>query len=329
MSRSVFGIDFGTSTIKIYNGLTKTVITEKDIIAIKNKTQLFEFGDEALKMYEKTPPNINIIFPIKYGVIADLKNMKLLFESFYKKITKASGSKMGRFCIAVPTDITEVEKRAFYDVVAKSDIKAREIKIVEKPIADAVGLQIDMNSQKGNLIVNIGADTTEISVISMGGIVVSRIIKLGGNNIDQMICDVVKRRYNIYIGLRTAEKIKIALADAIYSENVITGLPSERAVAKDTICEAIKPFFDEMVDSIKTILERTPPELSADILETGMYLTGGSASIRNLDKLIAQETDLKVNTVKNPEASVIRGISLIVSDSQYKKLMYEPKQSSF
>jgi len=133
------------------------------------------------------------------------------------------------------------------------------------------------------------------------------------------------------------------LADAIYSEdenneddilyvfgrNVITGLPSERAVAKDTICEAIKPFFDEMVDSIKTILERTPPELSADILETGMYLTGGSASIRNLDKLIAQETDLKVNTVKNPEASVIRGISLIVSDSQYKKLMYEPKQSSF
>lgn len=218
MSRSVFGIDFGTSTIKIYNGLTKTVITEKDIIAIKNKTQLFEFGDEA-EMYEKTPPNINIIFPIKYGVIADLKNMKLLFESFYKKITKASGSKMGRFCIAVPTDITEVEKRAFYDVVAKSDIKAREIKIVEKPIADAVGLQIDMNSQKGNLIVNIGADTTEISVISMGGIVVSRIIKLGGNNIDQMICDVVKRRYNIYIGLRTAEKIKIALADAIYSED--------------------------------------------------------------------------------------------------------------
>ena len=219
-------------------------------------------------------------------------------------------------------------------MVAKSDIKAREIKIVEKPIADAVGLQIDMNSQKGNLIVNIGADTTEISVISMGGIVVSRIIKLGGNNIDQMICDVVKRRYNIYIGLRTAEKIKIALADAIYSEdenneNDITGLPSERAVAKDTICEAIKPFFDEMVDSIKTILERTPPELSADILETGMYLTGGSASIRNLDKLIAQETDLKVNTVKNPEASVIRGISLIVSDSQYKKLMYEPKQSSF
>ncbi len=343
MSRSVFGIDFGTSTIKVYNGLTKTVLTEKDIIAIKNKNQMFEFGDEALKMYEKTPPNIKVIFPIKYGVIADLKNMKRLFECFYKKITKSTGSKMGRFCIAVPTDITEVEKRAFYDVVAKSDIKAREIKIVEKPIADAVGLQIDIDSSKGNLILNVGADTTEITVISMGGIVVSRIIKLGGNNIDRLICDAVKRKYNIYIGLRTAEKIKIALADAmydksqeseddliyVYGRNVITGLPSERAVSKETVYEAVKPFFEDLIDAVKSILERTPPDISADIIETGLYLTGGAASIKNLNKLISKETDLKVNTVKNPETSVIRGISLIVSDSKYKKLMYEPKQSSF
>ena len=144
MSRSVFGIDFGTSTIKIYNGLTKTVITEKDIIAIKNKTQLFEFGDEALKMYEKTPPNINIIFPIKYGVIADLKNMKLLFESFYKKITKASGSKMGRFCIAVPTDITEVEKRAVIEAaVAAGDKAAAQAALV------AATTEIDKACTKG------------------------------------------------------------------------------------------------------------------------------------------------------------------------------------
>ena len=344
MAQNIYGVDIGTSNLKMCCNEKGRILNEKNIIAIANKKEMLAFGDEAYDMYEKAPENIEVSFPVKFGVIADIENMQTLLVSFFNKINddkKFSGNT--DFYIAVPTDVTEVEKRAFYDVVAKSDIKAREIKIVEKPIADAVGLQIDMNSQKGNLIVNIGADTTEISVISMGGIVVSRIIKLGGNNIDQMICDVVKRRYNIYIGLRTAEKIKIALADAIYSEdenneddilyvfgrNVITGLPSERAVAKDTICEAIKPFFDEMVDSIKTILERTPPELSADILETGMYLTGGSASIRNLDKLIAQETDLKVNTVKNPEASVIRGISLIVSDSQYKKLMYEPKQSSF
>lgn len=343
MSRSVFGIDFGTSNIKIYNGITRTTLNEKNIIAIKNKNELFEIGDEAYKMYEKAPENINVIFPIKYGVIADLKSMKMLFEQFYKKMTGPRGSKMGRFCIAVPADITEVEKRAFYDVVAKSDIKAREIKIVEKPIADAVGLGIDMSSARGNMIVNIGADTTEISVISLGGIVVSRIIKLGGNKLDQMICDVVKRKYNILIGLKTAEQIKKTLSDAMYDEdddgnddilyvygrNVITGLPSERGVAKETIYEAIKQFFDDITEAIKNLLERTPPELSADIIDTGIYLTGGSSSIKNLDKLIATETDLKVNTIKNAQDSVIRGISVIMSDSGFKKLMYEPRESSF
>ena len=343
MSKSVYGIDFGTSNIKIYNGMTKTTLNEKNIIAIKNKNELFEIGDEAFKMYEKAPDNIKVIFPIKFGVIADLKSMKMLFEQFFKKLTGPRGSKMGRFCIAVPADITEVEKRAFYDVVAKSDIKAREIKIVEKPIADAVGLGIDMTSSRGNMIINIGADTTEISVISHGGIVVSRIIKMGGNRLDQMICDAVKRKYNILIGLKTAEQIKCKLSDAMYDEdedleeellyvygrNVITGLPSERGVSKDTIYEAIKQFFDDIIESIKNLLERTPPELTADIMDIGLYLTGASSAISNLDKLIAKETDLKVNTIKNPGESVIRGISMIMSDSSYKKLMYEPRECSF
>ena len=222
MSKSVYGIDFGTSNIKIYNGVTRTSLNEKNIIAIKNKTDLFEIGDKAFKMYEKAPDNIEVVFPIKYGVIADLKKMKMLFEQFFKKLTGPRGSKMGRFCIAVPADITEVEKRAFYEVVAKSDIKAREIKIVEKPIADAVGLGIDISSSKGNMIVNIGADTTEVSVISHGGIVISRIVKIGGNMLDQLICESVKKRYNILIGLKTAEKIKIALSDAMYVEDGVT-----------------------------------------------------------------------------------------------------------
>lgn len=343
MSKSVYGIDFGTSNIKIYNGVTRTSLNEKNIIAIKNKTDLFEIGDEAFKMYEKAPDNIEVVFPIKYGVIADLKKMKMLFEQFFKKLTGPRGSKMGRFCIAVPADITEVEKRAFYEVVAKSDIKAREIKIVEKPIADAVGLGIDISSSKGNMIVNIGADTTEVSIISHGGIVISRIVKIGGNMLDQLICESVKKRYNILIGLKTAEKIKIALSDAMYVEdgvtdedifyvygrNVITGLPSERGISKDTVYEAIEQFFDDIVDAIKNLLERTPPELTADIVDAGIYLTGASSSIKNLDKLIKKETDLNVNVIKNPGESVIRGISIIMSDSKYRKLMYELKESTF
>ena len=330
MSKSVYGIDFGTSNIKIYNGVTRTSLNEKNIIAIKNKTDLFEIGDEAFKMYEKAPDNIEVVFPIKYGVIADLKKMKMLFEQFFKKLTGPRGSKMGRFCIAVPADITEVEKRAFYEVVAKSDIKAREIKIVEKPIADAVGLGIDISSSKGNMIVNIGADTTEVSIISHGGIVISRIVKIGGNMLDQLICESVKKRYNILIGLKTAEKIKIALSDAMYVEDGVTDEDIFYVYGRnDTVYEAIEQFFDDIVDAIKNLLERTPPELTADIVDAGIYLTGASSSIKNLDKLIKKETDLNVNVIKNPGESVIRGISIIMSDSKYRKLMYEPKESTF
>ncbi len=343
MSKSIFGIDFGTSNIKIYSGMTRTTTSQRNVVAIKNKTELFAYGDEAYTMYEKNPDNIKVVFPIKEGVIADLKNMKYIFENLYMDMTK--GAKMGRFCIAVPSDVTDVDKKAFYDVVSKSQIKPREIKIVEKPIADAVGIGVDITSPKGNMIVNIGSSTTEISVISLGGIVISKIIKMGGNRIDELICDIVKKRYNILIGLKTAEKIKIALADAMYDEdeesededddtiyvfgrNIITGLPSERAIAKDTICDAIGQFFDTIIDSIKSLLERTPPELSADIMNRGIYLTGGSARIKNLDQLIAAETELKVNRVENPENSVIRGISLIMSDSKFRKLLYEPGKIS-
>lgn len=339
MSKSVFGIDFGTRNIRIYNGLTKTTMSQKDVVAIRGKDELYAYGDEAYTMYEKNPDNIRIVFPIKNGVIADLKNMKAIFENLYTDMTK--GARMGRFCIAVPSDVTEVDKKAFFDVVSKSLIRAREIKIVEKPIADAVGIGIDITSPRGNMIVNIGASTTEISIISMGGIVISKIVKLGGNKLDQMICDIVRKKYNILIGLKTAEKIKISLADAVYDEdeemedeeddtvyvfgrNIITGLPSERAITKDTICEAISTFFDSIVEEIKTLLERTPPELSADIMGKGIYLTGGSAMIKNLDKLIAQETDLKVNRVDNPAESVIRGVLTIMSDTKYRRLMYEP-----
>ena len=161
--------------------------------------------------------------------------------------------------------------------------------------------------------------------------------------LDQLICESVKKRYNILIGLKTAEKIKIALSDAMYVEdgvtdedifyvygrNVITGLPSERGISKDTVYEAIEQFFDDIVDAIKNLLERTPPELTADIVDAGIYLTGASSSIKNLDKLIKKETDLNVNVIKNPGESVIIGISVIMSDSKYRKLMYEPKESTF
>lgn len=338
MAQHLYGIDLGTSNFKIYGLTNKKTINEKNVIAKKNKDEVFQFGDPAYEMFEKAPGNIEISFPVKFGVIADIKNMDILFESFFKKLNGKSVNGSGSFCIAVPTDITEVEKRAFYDMIVESRVKAKHINVVEKPIADAVGVGIDVDSPKGNLIVNIGADTTEISVISLGGIVLSKLIKTGGSKLDDAICSIVRKKHNLVIGKRTAEQIKISLADAVnstesscaaYGRNIVTGLPSSREINSELVFEAISESLHSIIDSIKVILERTPPELAADIMNTGVYLTGGSSLIKNIDVLIKNETGLKVNLDDEPEETVIRGIAQILSNNKLSDLMYVPREKQY
>lgn len=338
MAQHSYGIDLGTSNFKIYGLTNKKTINEKNVIAKKNKNEIYQFGDLAFEMYEKAPENIEVSFPVKFGVIADIKNMDTLFESFFKKINGKTVSGSGNFCIAVPTDITEVEKRAFYDMVAESKVKAKHISVVEKPIADAVGVGIDVESPKGNLIINIGADTTEISVISLGGIVLSKIIKTGGSKFDETICSIVRKKYNLVIGRRTAEQIKINLADATnstsssytaYGRNIVTGLPASKDISSELVFEAIQESLHSIIDSIKIILERTPPELAADIIDTGVFLTGGSSLIQNIGQLITNETGLKVNLDDEPEETVIRGIAQIISNPKLNDLMYVPREKSY
>lgn len=338
MAQHNYGIDLGTSNLKMVCETTDKIINEKNVIAIKDKKNIFSFGDLAYEMYEKTPDSINIISPVRYGVIADIKNMELLFECFYGKINEPKHIVGGSFCIAVPTDITDVEKRAFYNLVALSKVKAKSISVVEKPIADAVGVGIDIDSPKGNLIVNIGSDTTEISVISLGGIVLSKIIKIAGSKFDELICSTVKKNYNLVIGSKTAEQIKINLSDAlqdsgdsttVYGRDLVSGLPTKCEVQSELVFNAIHESLHSIVDSIKIILERTPPELSADIIDTGIFITGGSSKIKNIDKLIGRETGLKVNTVGDPSESIIKGIKTILSDPHFSSVRYMPREKEY
>lgn len=338
MAQHNYGIDFGTSNFKMICGSTDKIINEKNVIAIKDKKQVFSFGDLAYEMYEKTPPYINIIGPVKYGVIADIKNMELLFECFYSKINESKNITGGAFCIAVPTDITEVEKRAFYNLVAGAKVKAKHITVVEKPIADAIGVGIDIDSPKGNLIVNMGADTTEISVISLGGIVLSKIIKTSGNKFDEMICSAVKKNYNLVIGSKTSEQIKIKLADAmqeseestvVYGRDIVSGLPAKKEIKSELVFTAMQESLHSIVDSIKIILERTPPELSADIIDTGIFITGGSSNIKNINQLVSKETGLKVNVIDSPSESIIRGIETVLSDPHFSSVQYVPREREY
>lgn len=328
MSNSAFGIDLGTSNIKIYNRSDDSVMVEKNMIAIENKDTLFAYGDSAFEMYEKAPGNIHISYPLSNGVIADIRNMELLVKYFISNMSK--NFKAADYYIAVPTDVTGVEKRAFYDLIRDAGVKAKKIMVVEKAVADGLGLEIDVKNSQGVLIVNVGFDTTEISILSLGGIVLSRLIKVGGQKFDDAIRAAVRREFSLIIGGKTAENVKMALCDlekegkgaVVYGRDIVTGLPVERELPTNLIDESLIEHFYTIIDNIKVILERTPPELAADIYRHGLYLTGGASSVNHLAELIQAGTGLKVNVSENPVTSVALGLSKIIKDDNYKSVAY-------
>lgn len=336
---NIYGVDIGTSNFKMCCKDKEQILNEKNIIAIANKKDLLAFGDEAYDMYEKAPENINVSFPVKFGVIADIENMQTLLLSFYNKINgDKKVSNNSDFYIAVPTDVTEVEKRAFYELVADSKVKAKNIYIVDKPVADAIGAGLDVTKSRGIMIVNIGAETTEISVLSLGGIVISKSVKIGGNKLDDSIISNVRKVYNLVIGSKTAESLKKQLGSAIESEetfapgfgrNVLSGLPVSVDISSDVIYQAIVDPLHSIMDSIKVILERTPPELAADIIKNGIYISGGTSNINNLEKFINNETNIKVNIVENPSESVVRGLMGVVTNPEFANIPYTPKDKIY
>lgn len=329
MLNNVFGIDLGTNNIKIYNRADDTILVEKNMIAIENKNNVFAYGDSAFDMYEKAPSNIHISYPLSNGVIADIHNMEKIVRFFLNDLT-GNSIKSADYYIAVPTDVTEVEKRAFYDLIRDANVKAKKIMVVEKAVADGLGLDIDVKNSQGVLIVNVGFDTTEISILSLGGIVLSRLIKVGGQKFDDSIRAAVRKQYNLIIGGKTAENVKISLADlekenkgaVVYGRDIVTGLPVERELPTAMIDESLIEHFYTIIDNIKVILERTPPELAADIYCHGIYLTGGASQVSHLAELIQKGTGLKVNVSENPITSVALGLSRIIKDDNLKTVAY-------
>ncbi|CUH92689.1 rod shape-determining protein [Herbinix luporum] len=329
MALKTYGIDFGTSTIKISKKGQGIVLDERNIIAIADRKNIIAIGNEAYDMYEKAPSNIVVTHPVRNGVIADVANMSALLVQFMKQVSKSKRPGMADYIVATPSDITEVERRSFYELIANSQLKAGRIKIVEKPIADAVGAGLDVMSARGVMIVDIGADTTEVSILSLGGIVLSKLIPIGGNKLDEAIKSMVKKCHNLYIGDKTAESIKKQLASAlpdveakikVYGRAVVTGLPVKEEIDSKTVYKAIEEYLYNIIDAIRIILERTPPEIASDIIDSGIYVTGGSANIFGLDELISKETGLLVNICDNPASTVAKGLSRIMDEPELSTL---------
>ncbi len=329
MATKSYGIDFGTSTIKIYKKGQGIVLDERNIIAISKKKNVIASGNEAFDMYEKAPSNILVTYPVRNGVIADVANMMALLKCFMKQINGSKKIGAADYIVATPTDITEVERRSFFDLIASSGLKVGRVKIVEKPIADAVGAGLDVMTARGVMVVNIGADTTEVSILSLGGIVLSKLIPVGGNRLDEAIKGIVKKKYNLYIGDKTAENIKKKLACAfptveasvkVFGRDVVTGLPVDVEIKSGDVYEAISEYLYTIIDAIKIILERTPPEISSDIIDSGIYVTGGAAKIFALDELIHKETDLKINICPDSSNTVVNGLGRILEDPKLSSL---------
>jgi len=299
------------------------VVDEPSIVAI-NKTngEIEAVGREAKEMLGRTPGNIVAIRPMKDGVIADFKVTEKMLSYF---IQKAHNRKMlvhPRIVIGVPSEITQVEKRAVMDSAYRA--QASEVHLVEQAMVAAIGAGLPITEPSGNMVVDIGGGTTDVAVISMSGIVYSRSVRIAGNEMDEAIMQYMKRKYNLLIGERTAEQVKIEIGSAypldkpitmeIKGRNLIEGVPKTVTVDDSEIREALGECVATIINAIRVALERTPPELSADISDRGIVLTGGGALLRNLDKRIREETGLPVSIAENPLASVVLGTGKMLSD---------------
>lgn len=334
MNNNIYGVDLGTSSFKIFCKSTGKIFKESNAVALINKNQIYAYGDEAYAMYEKAPESINVVFPVVTGVIADYNYLQSMIIAFLEERMK-SKLRGSEFVVAVPTDITDVEKRAFYELFYKSKVRPKSILLCEKPIADAVGLGLDVNEPTGIMIVNMGADTTEISILSLGGLVLSDLLHFGGNRLDESIISFIRKEYNLIIGQKTAKALKETLGSGlpgrtetmiIVGRDVVSGLPIEVEINATIIYEAMKSNLESICTSIKMILEKTPPELAKDIIHSGIYITGGGSMIHNLDKLFENITGIRVNTTDAPDESAVRGLVKIVSDSKFKRLPFTMKK---
>jgi len=334
---NIYGIDLGTCNLKIFNKHTNKIIKEKNTISVINKNQLYAYGDNAYAMYEKAPEAIQVSFPVSCGVIADYNNMQIMVQELLEKTSKGH-VRGSEFIVAVPTDITEVEKKAFYDLFFKSKMKPKQVQLCDKPIADALGLGLDVNDPTGVMVVDIGADTTEISVISLGGLVLSDLIHFGGNRLDEAIISHIKKSFNLVIGQKTAMQLKEHIGSALPGRedeytvvglDVVSGLPIEVQISASLIYEAMKDSLSSICNAIRMILEKTPPELAKDIIHSGIYLTGGGSQVADMDKLFTQITNIAVNTCEDPDETVVRGLSLVVTNDKFKHLAYNMRTRIF
>ena len=322
------GIDLGTANVVVTLKGKGIVLDEPSVIAIdKTTNRVIATGHEAKEMLGRTPENIKAIRPLRDGVIADFTATQLMLKNIISKVCQRYKIIKPRVVVGVPSGITEVEERAVEEAVLNAG--AKEVYLIEEPMAAAIGTGLDIAEPTGNIIVDIGGGTTEVAVISLGGIVVSSSIRVAGDELDENIINYVKREFNLAIGQTTAEEIKKTIGCAmplmtevsftVKGRDLGSGLPKSITINSNDVLQAMAETIDEIIDSVKQTLEKTPPELASDIGEKGITITGGGALIQNIDKLLAVRTGMPVNIADQPLNSVVYGTAKTIEDLEKLK----------
>lgn len=337
MAGNVYGLDLGTYEIKIYDRKKNKIWREKNALAMKNKRFVFAAGNHAYEMYEKAPADIVVLFPMKDGVIARFDDMQYVLGALLDAEKQFIWG--AQYVIAVPTDVTEVEKKAFYDLVLHSEAKAKAVRIVERGLADAVGFGLDVLHEKGLFIANFGGNTTELSVLSQGGMVMNRLLKIGGEDYDMSIVSLVRHNMDFLIGNTTAEKLRRSFGIfeqstgsliRVSGRDLITGVPSQTDVSISLVRAAMKDPLQECVRAIRSMIERTPPDVRRAIEEKGICLTGGMANLKGLPTYLQESIGLPVLTVHEPELCAVKGLRTIISDKNYyRRLTYSMRDEDY
>jgi len=325
------GIDLGTANTLVFVRGAGIVLDEPSVVAVEVATgKVLAIGRAAKEMLGRTPGEINAIRPLKDGVIADFEITEKLLSDFIRRVVKKRYLMKPRIIISVPSGITEVEKRAVRD--SAENAGAREVFLIQEPMAAAIGVGLPVEAPSGSMVIDVGGGTSEIAVIALYGIVNNISIRIGGDEMDEAIVSYLKKNYNLLIGERTAEEIKIAIGSAfpleeeetieIKGRDLVAGVPKTMKLSSVQVREALAEPVDAIVEAVRQALELTPPELSSDILDRGIIVTGGGALLRGLDKRLRQETNLPVIVADDPLTCVARGTGKVMEDLQgYQKVL--------
>lgn len=320
------GIDLGTANTLVYVKDRGIVLREPSVVAIQQgSNRVLAVGEEAKRMLGRTPGNIVAIRPMKAGVIADFEVTEAMLRYFIRKAHNRKWVVRPRIIISVPSGITEVEKRAVKDSATHAG--AREVYLIEEPMAAAIGVGLPVQEPAGNMIVDMGGGTTEVAIISLAGIVLSRSVRVGGDEMDEAIVQYLKRVYNLMIGERTAEEIKIQIGSAyplneevsmeVKGRDLVAGLPKTLTITSEEIREALQEPVSAIIEAIRITLERCPPELSSDLVDRGLVLAGGTSQLRGMDKLIAEQTGLPVHVAEDPVSAVAEGSGVVLHELNF------------